>query len=292
MATSKYLQRIRDEFPELKWTRHRRIHDGVDHVVILLDGEIIFRFEDAPDDEDTNLARERAVLNSLRGKLSIPIPDYAYLPESPDFAGYKAIPGTRLSPWRFQRLSKQSRAEAARRLGAFLSDVHAFPVEEARRLGVEEEPSQFADAKSMVERLFDQFCNELEPETRELCGRWIDDIRGRHHPAAAAFIHSDFWHKHIYHDPMQGCLTGIIDWGDICISDPAWDFFGLWAYGEAFVDSVLSHYARADSELKERSRDCYRVKVVSSSCFPVRRTRKYARQLLTGTTEQIMGDLA
>ena len=59
MKTDIYLQLIRESFPELKWTRSRRIQDGVDHVVILLDSGIIFRFVDDPTDEDEvqNLVR-------------------------------------------------------------------------------------------------------------------------------------------------------------------------------------------------------------------------------------------
>ena len=121
--TQWYLQRIREEFPRLKWTDYRRVqtHSRPDHVMFLLDNGIAFRFENDVEDEDTDLARERAVLDLIRPRLSdIPIPDYAYVPKSSnDFAGYRTIPGTRLSPWRFQRLSKARRHSEARRLGRF-----------------------------------------------------------------------------------------------------------------------------------------------------------------------------
>ena len=284
MKTSIYLQRIRDAFPALKWSRYRRIQDGVDHVVIVLDSKIIFRFVDDPTeaDEVQNLIRELALLKSIRTRISIPIPDYTYLPESQEFAGYKAIPGTRLSPWRFRRLSKQNRSDAARKLGDFLSTIHAFPVAKARDLGVEEEPSQFLDYRSQAGRFFDQRATELEPVILSICRRWLSDVQTKQHSFTPAFTHDDLWHKHIYHDPRSGRLTGIIDWGDICIDDPARDFYGLWAYGETFVDSVLSHYRHDDPTLKDRSLNHYKLVVVCCLCGPDKRLGdKYGRQILS-----------
>ena len=138
LASSYYLERIRNAFPDLMWANYRRVQTiaDPDHVMILLDNGIAFRFEN---DEETNLTRERTVLDALRSNLkAIPIPDYAFVPKASDFAGYHTIPGTRLSPWRFWRLSKENRSEAAQRLGVFISELHSYPVAKARSLGVEE----------------------------------------------------------------------------------------------------------------------------------------------------------
>ena len=165
LETIHYLQRIIDEFPSLKWKKVRRVqtHEYPDHVMILLDNEIAFRFENDLEDEDTNLARERSVLQAIKGRLgAIPVPDYTFVPKSPDFAGYRAIPGTRLSPWRFRRLSKSSRAEAAKRLADFLSELHSIPVAEVRDLGVDEAERKFSGYRSWTEDLFDQHSDELD----------------------------------------------------------------------------------------------------------------------------------
>ena len=93
LTSSYYLEKIRDAFPELMWTNYRRVQTiaDPDHVMILLDNGIAFRFEN---DEETNLTRERIVLDALRSRLkAIPIPDYAFVPKASDFAGYHTIPG-------------------------------------------------------------------------------------------------------------------------------------------------------------------------------------------------------
>jgi len=259
--------------------------------MILLDNEIAFRFEHDLEDEDTNLVRERSVLRAIKGRLdAMPVPDYTFVPKSPDFAGYGLIPGTRLSPWRFRRLSKSSRAEAANRLGDFLSKLHSIPVAEVRDLGVNEDERKFTNHRSWAESQFSQHADTLAPDECALCQRWLLDLHNKHHLPILAFTHNDLWHKHIYHNPQTGHLTGIIDWGDIRIADPAWDFFGLWAYGEPFVDSVISHYRHVDPSLKHRSWDCYRVKVVFCLTAETDQYRNFARQFLNGLAENKEGE--
>ena len=77
-----------------------------------------------------NLARVRPLEGSF---LRAP-----FWPHKNDFAGYKTIPGTRLSPWRFERMSKANRLSEARRLGRFLTALHKTPLEPVRKLGVVE----------------------------------------------------------------------------------------------------------------------------------------------------------
>ncbi len=253
--TNYYLQRIKDSFPKLRWSKYRRAqtHKYPDHVMILLDNGIAFRFLNDVADTGLSLPRERTVLSAIRREInSIPVPDYTFIPSASDFAGYKAIQGTRLSPWRFSRLPRFRRAEAASRLGVFLNELHSYPVSEARSVGVVDgDRSLFY--RSEAKKVFADRADELEPEVRDVFGSWIERSESIDHAFVPVLAHNDLWYKHIYHDPSSGKLTGIIDWGDIEITDPAKDFYGFWVYGEVFVDEVLSHYDRADLNLKDRS---------------------------------------
>ena len=51
-------------------------------------------------------------------------------------------------------------------------------------------------------------------------------------------------------------MTGIIDWGDAVIGDPAIDFACLYAwYGKSWLENVLAHYTgKLDTEVIPRSR--------------------------------------
>jgi aminoglycoside 2''-phosphotransferase len=267
METKHYLKRIRDAFPDLKWMRHRKVHDGIGHTVIILDNEIVFRFEDGVD--EGNLLRERTILRAIKSKVnSLPIPDYTFIPKLPNFAGYKAIQGTRLSPWRFARLSKSSRVNAAKKIGTFLGELHAIPVSEMKDLGVSSE-NDWKSAKgrgARAEKTFRKNGHTLKPKIQKLFKKWIEESHKKQYEWTPVFAHCDFWDKHIYHNPGSGQLTGIIDWEDITIMDPAKDFSGLWVYGETFVDTVLTHYPYTDATLKGRSFEHYWPIVVGVSC--------------------------
>ena len=65
-------------------------------------------------------------------------------------------------------------------------------------------------------------------------------------------IHADIEFDHILcHGTKFG---GIIDFGDVAIGDPAFDFGFFWERGETFVDEVLESYPQASDDLKRRSR--------------------------------------
>lgn len=255
ISSSGFLDRIRRSFPGLKWKRYRRVQDGADHVVFVLDGEYVFRFTRGNElDDIVNVVRERVVLDVIAPRLSLPIPRYTFVPAEPDYAGYRIIAGTRLSPWRFRRLSRQRRREAARDLGQFLGELHEIPVDEMKRLGISEETSIVPeDELRRLKQSLDDPSSRVDDTSRATCQRWLEEVGAASFDCDPTFVHDDFWHKHIYHDPDSGSISGIIDWGDVCIKDPAKDFYGLWTYGESFVDDVLSHYRPANDELQSRS---------------------------------------
>jgi macrolide phosphotransferase len=73
---------------------------------------------------------------------------------------------------------------------------------------------------------------------------------------ASRLVHNDLWAEHILVDLRSGYVSGIIDWGDAAISDPAIDFAGLYTwYGESWLESVLESYpGTLDSEVISRAR--------------------------------------
>lgn len=55
--------------------------------------------------------------------------------------------------------------------------------------------------------------------------------------------HADFGGDHILVDEHTGKITGVIDFGDIAIGDPAYDFYQQRSYyGDEFLKKMLSDY--------------------------------------------------
>jgi aminoglycoside phosphotransferase (APT) family kinase protein len=61
--------------------------------------------------------------------------------------------------------------------------------------------------------------------------------------SASVLVYNDLAAEHILLDPEMQTVTGVIDWSDIAISDPAADFAGMFHWGgDPFVSEVLSAY--------------------------------------------------
>jgi aminoglycoside phosphotransferase (APT) family kinase protein len=70
------------------------------------------------------------------------------------------------------------------------------------------------------------------------------DANPRHH-GPFSLIHQDLSPEHVLVDPASGQLTGILDWTDVILGDPARDFVFLVAWrGWSYVEQVLKHYPR------------------------------------------------
>src|SRR5439155_24588353 len=74
----------------------------------------------------------------------------------------------------------------------------------------------------------------------------------RHFAFSPVLCHGDFSSDHLLVDPTCGALTGVIDFGDVAIGDPAGEFTWRAEYGETFFERVLEAYAIADETFAER----------------------------------------
>jgi aminoglycoside phosphotransferase (APT) family kinase protein len=89
-----------------------------------------------------------------------------------------------------------------------------------------------------------------------LLRRYLENDAPSTFDGAPSLVHNDLWAGHILVDTRSGGVSGIIDWGDTIIGDPAIDFACLYAwYGESWLENVLMHYSiRLDAEVIPRSR--------------------------------------
>ena len=69
-----------------------------------------------------------------------------------------------------------------------------------------------------------------------------------------ALLHHDLATEHILADPAGGRITGVIDWGDVWIGDPAMDLAGF-AHDcdAATLDALISAYGPVDDGFRRRA---------------------------------------
>ncbi len=253
MTEKLLLQSIRDGFPGLRWKRHRYLGHGFDHDVIILDNRVVFR---APRNEHYRnlLPDEVRLLQHLRSKIPVRIPDYQYVTPDCSLAGYPLLPGRELNQPRFKRLSAADKETAANQMAGFLSALHAVPEELATKF-----KTPVLDFKQRYE-LLAQRCREL------LYPRFIqteiDVLEAYLERLKASFsqiknltlAHQDLLPDHILWDRATRQIS-IIDFSDRAWADPALDFAGILFYGDKFVKRVLDMYRGSpDSGLPERAR--------------------------------------
>lgn len=248
---------IERQFPELRPITAVDLGEGCDSIAVDVNGRFVFRFPKRADVE-AQIAIEARMLPVLARTSPLPLPLFQFFGEpSPEwphrFVGYPKLSGHPA----LQDDAAGPPFHLAPAIGHFLSWLHAFPIEEAIARGV---PEQALD--SLIEEIREDAIDDLtivcevapaSPIVSLL--RYLLDTKV---PAAASavLVHNDFAAEHVLVDDECRRVTGVIDWSDMAVSEPAADFAGVFHWGgDAFVDAVLASYrGRLDDHARTRAR--------------------------------------
>jgi len=217
-----------------------RLGAGLDNVAYEVNGDLIVRFGSGADAD-----REARLLTAVGSLSPLPVP----VPSFTDVGclAYPKLPGVPLLD-----AAGVDGVPVAAALGAFLAALHAappermgklvgtddLPVDEWRREAAETYKTVSAHIPSAYRRRVEAFLETPAPED----------------PAALAFSHNDLGIEHVLVDPHTGAVTGIIDWTDAAIVDPALDFGLLYRdLGPAALDAALTAYGTVPGGLRERA---------------------------------------
>jgi len=226
-------------------------HDnGDDFFVVEINHEWMFRF---PRQEIASKALqvEKAFLARFKTISPLPVPDHQYIEN--DFVGYPKIQGVLLTVELFQGISKASRERIARQMGQFLSAVHNFSVDEAKRLGLTEGWDGWYI--KIIRNFRDTIVSRLTPSAQKPAMTCIEQMLAE--PFESMVIHGDFaLEDHVFFDEKRQELSGVIDFADVTLNDPAHDFQNIVEYGgEEFFEAVMSHYrGKEDPALLKRTK--------------------------------------
>lgn len=196
----------------------------------------MFRFPKREEVEE-RVKREARLLTYLSiQNQSLPLPIYQlhYEAEQLLCVSYAYLEG---SPLRTEQ------SEIANVLGAFLSELHGMDITTAEAMG-------FTYERNGVywERFYGELKSKLYPYFSQKQQDFVDRIfktflekDGQKH--SKKLIHGDLTGSNLLYDQERDRLTGIIDFTDAMIGDPAIDFAGFyWDFGPEFTRLVLDHY--------------------------------------------------
>jgi aminoglycoside phosphotransferase (APT) family kinase protein len=228
------------QFPELDGATLGRLATGWDNSVWVVAERYAFRI---PHREVaiTGVERELAVLPELAPRLPLPVPLPVFVGEPADgypwpFFGAELLPGEEAGS---AELDDDQRLEVALELARFLRALHSVEA----HAGLPHDPNGREDMakRSLLAR--------QELEQLERLGVWrapaeADELLhaadGLPPPEAPVVAHGDLHFRHLLVD--GGRASGVIDWGDVCVADPAIDLALLWCFvapwqRAAFVDA-------------------------------------------------------
>ncbi|MFC4062839.1 phosphotransferase family protein [Planomonospora corallina] len=195
-----------------------RLGEGWDNVAYEVNGELVVRRSKAADPAERGelVRREAELLAAVAWLSPLPVPRVVFADAEAGVLAYAKLPGL--------PLSEHPVADPVRLapvLGEFTARLHGAPAETMGRLVPQD--------VSAPEELLDEAVEDhrriagLVPEAER---RRVEDFLARTPPPGPdrlVFCHNDLGDEHVLVDPATDAVTGVIDWTDAALADPAYD---------------------------------------------------------------------
>ncbi|MEI2666934.1 phosphotransferase family protein [Rossellomorea sp. LJF3] len=248
---SAYEKRIREVYPELTITHSEMNEIGQNNDVLMVNDSLVFRFPKYGEGI-RKLKKETRVLEGIKGNIPLRVPYPIYQSLEPEevgmvFTGYKLVKGNPLWPGVFIE-NKEHHEKIASQLVGFLTDLHSQSLE-----SMNIEKKSIGEIRSSIEDLYDRFKEKLFPHMNERAkvevSQHFNSFLSKNEllDFQPVLTHGDFGASNILWDPERHEISGIIDFGEAEVGDPAYDFAGLFSsYGEHFVRRCLEMYQNGD----------------------------------------------
>jgi aminoglycoside 2''-phosphotransferase len=223
---------------------------GTDHTAYVVNDAWVFRFAQTDNAQQT-LMKEIDVLPVLEAAVTVKIPVFVYshvVNDGLPFGGYRLLPGEAMTRERFNKLEPHVQQRLFQELYDFLMSLHG--VDPAKVPVLKEEA--LVGVYNQTQRHFhDRLSQLIESEVVHK----IEAVFMAYEANLAnlstglAVIHSDLKPAHVLFDANEGHLTGVLDWGDVALGDPDYDFAVVNEFfGADFLGRLLDCGSVVDKE--------------------------------------------
>lgn len=242
------------QFPGLDPQSVRPFAEGWDYSIWAVDERWAFRFP-RREIAVSGTRREIEVLPELAPLLPIPVPEPVFVGEPAEgfpwpFFGSALLPGRELAD---ADLEDAARVEVGRALARFLRVLHGAEV----NYELPSDANRRADMKARVPKTREQLADlEAEGIWRRpgSVDRLLDEAERLPDSQVSTVVHGDVHFRQVLVDG-NGRPTGVIDWVDVCRSDPAIDLSMLWSYFPVEGrDAFLHEYGPVSDDQLVRAR--------------------------------------
>lgn len=237
---------------------------GLDNVAYDVNGELVVRQRRDPDPvlRATGVRREAALLTAVVAWSTLPVPEVVFVDEATGVIAHRLLPGRSL----LDRPDVDP-ARLAPALGSFLSRLHHMPLDEVAGLADHDDapPQAWREETSVAYR-------EVAAQLAVADQHRIEDFLAAPPPSgspASVFCHNDLGAEHLLVGGEPASVTGVIDWADAALADPAHDLAKLYRdLGPAAFETMLAHYDRhLDPATLARTRFFARCALVEDLAF-------------------------
>ncbi|AJH18336.1 aminoglycoside phosphotransferase family protein [Bacillus mycoides] len=245
-----YKQYIKEALPGLSIHSYKQNEEGWDNITVIINDELLFRFPRKLEYAN-RIPLEKELCTILSHLLQeIEIPKYHLLYKNncntvPFCSFYPLIHGEPLTTELVAKLEKKELKAIITQLATFLAALHSIPLKRTETLGFPIEKT-LTYWKELQTKLNQYFTNSLTSLQKSALNRLFENffICIAKSTFQNTIIHADFTHHHILFNNLNKTISGVIDFGDAQIGDPAFDFAGLYYdFGREFTTSVYEQYS-------------------------------------------------
>ena len=217
------------------------------NIVFMINRKWIFRFS-RKDIDIRQLEIEKSFLKQFHKISPIPVPEILY--EDKDFMGCKMFSGEPFTKEICDALSAQEQEAIWKSIGEFLQILHSmdyhhknlveYPLGDNKFWHDLWAPIEYQISSATRKKALDYFEKYFAEEAKN--------------PTQNTICHGDFHPNHILFDKSSKTIIGIIDFGRLCINDPAVDFNLIERFfGSDAIEKVLQFYKKdVASNFRER----------------------------------------
>lgn len=205
------------------------------------------------------MAVERCILPLLVNYLTVAVPQVEFVGRRADtglgMMGYPVVPGEPLEPTVLDSLPLAGQVTLISQMAHFARQLHELPLDLISHCGVHN-----LHPLTHIANIMERARTTVWPLLTEPVCQYYEYLWNRYkgdatlHTYRPALLHGDLSLDHFLFDASEMRLTGVIDFGDTCIGDPAWDLVYLYEdYGPNMLDTFLARYAPRNVErLKQK----------------------------------------
>ena len=229
MNDAELLAAIEHCFPSVRVESWRLLGEGWMSRALLVNERYVFRFPRHAE-AAADLAKEAALLPVIASAVSLPVPRFELHGEQSNglpFVGYRLLEGEPFEPGTWVSLDGVAQARVVGQLATFMNELHGVPLEIARQAGLcaTDHRREYAEDREALRAFAAQLPARVAAYVEHRFESFLSN--DAFFANEARLIHADLSPEHLLFDPAAHELTGIIDFGDLSVADPDYEYLYL-----------------------------------------------------------------